>query len=220
MNKLLALVVAAVLSASAPAAENGEFEGKVVVEWLDDPFIPKMRLLENFAFRQANGKVWSVPQGQILDGRGMPPLFLDLFGRPFIGGFRKSAVVYDFATHNMTQPWQEAQRMFFEASVAEGVFPPDAKAMYLLLSLQGSRWEVAGSRCFGSCHGRTVPLEWRPVVDENLIGELLGWVRSADPRLEEIDRHAEAAIRARGPHIFEQPPCNQYSGSTRVRWRC
>lgn len=220
MRIYLTLVAAAVLAAGAAAAEPGRFEGRVVVEWLDDPFIPKMRLTENFGFRQANGKVWNVPHGQILDGRGMPPLFRDLFGQPFHGVFRKSAVVYDFAAQSMTQQWHDAQRMYFEASVAEGVFLPDAKAMYLVLSAQGSRWEVPGSRCFGSCHGQAEPLEWRPVVDETALNDLLGWVRSSDPKLDDIDQRVESAIRARGPHIFEQPPCAQFSGSTRVRWTC
>jgi len=110
--------------------------------------------------------------------------------------------------------------MFFEASVAEGVFPTDAKSMYLVLAAQGTRWEIPGSRCFGSCHGISFPLEWRPVVDEGKVGELLAWVRATDPKLEEIDMRAESAIRAYGPHIFTQSACHQYSGSTRIRKSC
>ena len=55
-------------------------------------------------------------------------------------------------------------------------------------------------------HGISGPLEWRPVIIEAKAGELVNWVCAADPNLEEIDRRAQSAIRAKGPHIFTQPP--------------
>ena len=220
MKKLLLLLAGVVTFVSAQGAEEGQFEGKVVVEWLDDPFVSKMKTVDSFSFKQAKGKVWRVPGGQVLEGKGLPPLFRVHVGQPFDAGFRKSSLVYDSAAQRMTEPWDEAQRMFYEASVAEGVFAQDAKVMYLVLATQGSRWETPGSRCFGSCHGATLPLEWRPVVDENKVNDLIAWVRSSDPPLEDIDERAKDAIRAFGPHIFTQPPCNMFSGSTKVRHKC
>lgn len=225
MKKLLAGLVLTLAIAGAPVtvthgAEQGGFEGRVVVEWLDDAFVPSMRTVEDFGFRQTKGKLWKVARGQVFDGKGMPPLLSDLVAPPYEGRFRKSAMVYESATQRMTEKWDEAQRMFFEASVVEGVAPQDAKVMYLLLVLQGTRWEVPGSRCFGSCHGVSTPLEWRPVIDEARTGELVKWVRTVDPRLEDIDLNAQSAIRAKGPHIFTQPPCDMFSGSTLVRKRC
>ncbi|HZP89342.1 MAG TPA: DUF1353 domain-containing protein [Burkholderiales bacterium] len=221
MTKRWLVAAALAMVTSAHAAEGGRFEGKIAVEWLDDPFVPSMRLIESFAYTEAAGKRWSAPRGQLLDGKGLPPLFRTLIGQPFEAGFRKSMVVYDAAVHQMAEPWDAAQRMFYEASLAEGVFPADAKAMYAVLAAQGSRWEVKGSHCFGSCHGSTVPLEWRPVVDEGKVSELVAWVRATDPTIEEIDKRAKTTVKAQGPHIFEQPPCEgMYSGSTRVRNKC
>jgi hypothetical protein len=191
-----------------------------VVEWLDDAFVPARRAVEDFGFRQATGKVWKVARGQVFDGKGLPPLFCDLAGPPYAGSFRKASMVYESAIQRRAEKWDETQRMFFEAAVAEGVAAQEAKVMYLLLALQGSRWEVPGSRCFGSCHGVSGPLEWRPVIDEARSAELVNWVRAADPQLEEIELRAHAAIRAKGPHIFTQPPCDMFSGSTQVRKRC
>ncbi|MEO8039954.1 MAG: DUF1353 domain-containing protein, partial [Betaproteobacteria bacterium] len=195
-------------------------EGKVVVEWVDDPFVSSMRLVEDFGFRQARGKLWTASRGQLIEGKGLPPLLRDQMGQPFEGGFRKSALLYDSAVQKMTEPWEQAQRMFFEASVVEGVPAVDAKVMYLILAVQGTRWEVSGSRCYGSCHGRETPLEWRPVVSEARVGELMTWVRANDPGLREIDLRAQSAIRAVGPHIFPQSKCNEFSGSTRIRRSC
>lgn len=221
MIKRWILAGALCVMAGAHAGDTGRFEGRVAVEWIDDPFVPSMRLVDEFAFTQAAGKRWRAPSGQLLDGKGLPPLFRTLVGQPFDPGFRKSSVIYDAAVHQMVEPWDAAQRMFYEAALSEGVFPADAKAMYAVLAVQGSRWEVKGSHCFGSCHGSTQPLEWRPVVDEAKVGELVAWVRSADPSIEEIDKRAHTAMKSPGPHIFEQPPCEgMYSGSTRVRNKC
>ena len=225
MNKFLIIISVVALSSGVLAAEAGEinhgsFQGHVVVEWLDDPFVPTMRLMEPFAFEQSAGRLWQVPQGHVLKGRGMPPLFRDLIGQPFYGGFRKASIIYDHATQEMTQPWDDAQRMFFEASMAEGVHESEAKAMYMLLRAQGSRWEVPGSRCYGSCHGKTEPLSWRPVVDEAAVSELLNWVRRDNPSLLQIEQLAETAVLDRGPHVFPLQPCLIFSGSTLVGRRC
>lgn len=220
MKKLLLCLVATMAVPVAHGADPGAFEGKVVVEWVDEGFVPSMRLMQDFAFRQAQGKRWVATQGQVLEGKAMPPLFRDLVGKPFDGGFRKAAVVYDAAAQKMTEHWQQSQRMFFEASVVEGVPESDAKVMYLVLAAQGTRWEIPGSRCYGSCHGQAEPLEWRPVVDEARLASLMQWVRTEDPKIEEIDLQVHEAIRAYGPHIFPQPKCNRFSGSTMIRKSC
>jgi len=211
---------AGVLAADPAQVRHGLFEGRVVVEWLDDPFVPTMRLLEPFAYHQPRGKVWKVPQGHVVKGRGMPPLFRHLIGQPFYGGFRKASIVYDHATQEMKEPWDKAQLMFLDASMAEGVNESEAKAMYLLLRAQGSRWEVPGSRCYGSCHGKTEPLLWRPVVDETVVNDLLGWVRRDNPSVLQIDQLAETAVLDRGPHVFPLQPCLVFSGSTLVGRVC
>jgi hypothetical protein len=142
-------------------------------------------------------------------GTGLPPLFRDLIGQPFDGAFRKSSIVYDYVTHKMTEPWDDAQHMFLDASVAEGVTQAEAKAMYMLLRAQGSRWEVPDSKCYSHCHGKGTPLLWRPLVDEAVVGELLGWVRRNNPSLAEIEQRAQTAMLYPGPHVFphrRQPP--------------
>ena len=225
MKKWWACLIAALAITGSPVAgthgaEQGEFEGRVAVDTVDEGFVPSIRALEDFGFRQSTGKFWKVARGEVFDGKGMPPLLCDLAGPPYAGSFRKSSMVYESATQRRTEKWDEAQRMFFEAALVEGVAPHDAKVMYLLLAIQGSRWEVPGSRCFGSCHGVSGPLEWRPVINETRTGDLVNWVRAADPKLDEIDRRAPSAIRANGPHIFTQPPCDMFSGSTLVRKHC
>ena len=186
------------------AEEEAGFEGRVVLEWVDEtPYVAAMRLVEPFAFHQQNGKIWAVPTGSIVDGRAIPPLFAGLMGLPFEGGFRKTAVVYDYAAKAQEQPWQDAQRMFYEGSIVEGVLPTEAKVMYMLLNAAGSRWEVREtSSCFSHCHTGESELVWRPVVDDEPVIALASWVRQEDPSLEDIEKRISDVILHPGPHIF------------------
>ena len=198
------LVVVAFCGSGLLAAQQSGFTGRVVVEWVDDSrFVAQMRLVEELSFLQARGKTWRVPAGGRVDGRSMSPLFVRISGSAFDGGFRKSAVIYDYATKDMSQPWFEAQRMFFEASLAEGVPPIEAKVMYLLLYTTGPRWAIQGqSSCFNHCHTSVSELAWRPLIDDEPVVALVSWVRKNDPSLQEIDRRARSAILHPGPHIF------------------
>ena len=198
------LIVLALLSGLALAAERGRFQGSVILEWVDDsPFIAAMRLVEPFSYQQANGKSWVVPADTMLDGRFASPLFSTLMGHPFEGGFRNTAVIYDYVVKDMTQPWPEAQRMFFEASIVEGVLPNEAKIMYTLMNAGGTRWaERRSSSCFNSCHAGDGELSWRPLVDDDKVIALVSWVRQTDPSLEDIERRVEEILLHRGPHIF------------------
>lgn len=205
-NPMVALLfVLTVVCSAAFAAQAGRFDGRIIVEWVDEnPFVASMRLVEDFSFTQSSGKTWLVPAGSIVDGRSISPLFVHLSGHPFEGGFRQSAVVYDHAAKQQTQPWQEAQKMFFEASVAEGILPIEAKVMFLLINATGPRWVVRGeSSCFNQCHHTGDPeLVWRPLVDDEPVLGLIGWVRDEDPSMQEIEQRVGEVFLHPGPHVF------------------
>jgi hypothetical protein len=188
----------------ALAVGAGRFHGRVILEWVDDsPFIATMRLVEEFSFEQASGKSWVVPARTTLDGRFAPPLFTQLMGHPFEGGFRKTAIVFDYVAKDMTRPWPESHRMFYEASVVEGVLPIEAKVMFMLMNAGGPRWaERRKSSCFSTCHSGDSALSWRPLVDDEQVISLVSWVRTGDPSLEEIERRVDDTLLHRGPHIF------------------
>lgn len=92
--------------------------------------------------------------------------------------------------------------MFYDAAITEGVLPIEAKVMYMLLNAKASRWAVRDARdCHGRCHRRDEELEWSPKVSEERVLSLIGWVRSEDPALTEIDDAVDKIIVERGPHI-------------------
>jgi len=201
---LLFLALAAFCSGGLVAAAEARFNGRIVLQWVEEnQFVAALQLVEDFSYTRANGEAWVVPAGAVVDGRSMSPLFVQLSGHPFEGGFRKAAVVYDYATKQMSQPWQDAQHMFFEGSVTEGTLPIEAKVMYLLLNATGPRWVVRGkSSCFDQCHTGASELAWRPLVDDDPVIALVSWVRDDDPSLDEIDKRVSDVILHPGPHIF------------------
>ncbi len=151
----------------------------MVVEWLDDPFVAKLQLREDFGYEDRAGKLWLARQGQVLDGASIPPAFRDMIGMPFVGDYRRTSVVYDYYCHVMSEPWRDVHRMFYDASLTEGVSEVNAKVMYAALYAAGLRWEMPGSSCFRSCHAAAPSLTWKPQVEERDV-ETRGRMDQAD----------------------------------------
>jgi Protein of unknown function (DUF1353) len=72
------------------------FVGEVVNKWLkhdgDDRL---MQLRENFTFIESRDCVWTAPAGFIFDGTTIPRALWTVFGDPFIGDYRRAAVIHD-----------------------------------------------------------------------------------------------------------------------------
>jgi len=204
MNRGLFVLAGVFVGAAALAAAQGKFVGTVVVEWLDDPFVPKLQLREDFGFEDQAGKLWLAPQGQVLDGASIPPAFRDRIGMPFVGDYRRASVVYDYYCHVMSEPWRDVHRMFYSASLTEGVGEVNAKVMYATLYAAGLRWELPGSSCFRSCHAAAPSLTWKPQVEETDVRPVVEWVRQVNPTLEEIDKRVDGVLKKPGPHVFAQ----------------
>lgn len=207
MTRIVAFALVMMWSAYAAADEGriagGSFEGKVIVEWLDDPYVLKLRLIKDFTFHDTTG-IWVVPAGTVVDGRSLPTLFVSLAGRPFESNFRKTALVYDYAVKTQERSWEESQRMFYDGLLAEGVMPVEAKVMYMLLNATGPRWEIRGTYgCYGRCHhSRDADLRWSPRVRDDDVVALMSWVRGDNPSLDQIDRRVKQTIIEASPHMI------------------
>ncbi len=208
MHRLLFATLVFALNCAAHAAgeaepEGNHFYGRVVVEWVDDPYVPLLRVVEDFYFFQRGGKVWKTPAGAIVSGRSIPPLFVQLKGHPFESGFRKTAITYDYAVMAREHPWRDADRMFYDGAVTEGVLPVEAKVMYLILYATGPRWAVSATRdCHGRCHRRDEDLAWSPQVDHEQILSLTSWIHAEDPSLDTIEQYVDKVIVQAGPHVI------------------
>jgi hypothetical protein len=186
-------------------ADDGKFEGSIVVEWLEgEGAQPRMKLLQDFAFEDAQGRRWLAPKDQFIDAHSIPPAFRALVGAPFEGNYRKAALLHDYYSSAKTEQWKDVRRLFFNAARASGIAPADAKVMYMALYAEAPRWEPRGSSCFNHCHAARSELVWRPVITENALRPIVEWIDSDDPSLDEIDEKVNAATRRPGPHLFGQ----------------
>lgn len=115
-----------------------EFIGDLVLQPREKPYY---EVMQDFSFKDKDGEIWTTRKGYKTDGATIPPVFWQIIGDPFGGGFIKSAVIHDQACDDKTRTWQDTHRVFFEAMIKEGVSPTLAYTMYSAVYRFGPRWE-------------------------------------------------------------------------------
>ncbi|MFW2371827.1 MAG: DUF1353 domain-containing protein [Gammaproteobacteria bacterium] len=95
---------------------------------------------ENLVFVDKTGTEWVAPKGTVTDGASVPRLALWMTDGRFAKGFLKAAVVHDAycQSDNETRspnqyramPWKSVHRMFYEAMIAAGTTPTEARLMF------------------------------------------------------------------------------------------
>lgn len=118
----------------------GEYSGTVKAEWLTKT--REMKLLEPFAFKGPDCKVWPVPKGAIVDGASIPKIFWSVIGGPFEGRYRDASVVHDYYCKVQSEPSDEVHEMFYNAMLANGVDSIKAGLMFYAVSWYGPRWQL------------------------------------------------------------------------------
>ena len=198
-HTLEALLKAAILgtllagaSTLAAAQPIGEFQGKVVVEWLVDDGEPDrdMRLVEPFSFVDSNGNAWAVPAGAVVNGASIPrPLWTPL-GSPFVGDYRRASVVHDYFCTTRSRPWRAVHRMFFDGLVASAVPMLKAKVLYAAVLRGGPRWSgVAGAEPGGPRFNKVAA-----PFSQTEFEDLQDWVLTNDPTLSELEREVQRLL--------------------------
>ena len=177
--------------------EWGEFPTNPKVEALDDGRL--LRLLEDFAYVDPHGKVWTARQDDVVNGASIPRVFWSLIGGPFSGKFRNASIVHDTACERMSSSWKAVHQMFYEACRCGGVSETKAKIMYAAVYHFGPRWklrEVSEQRVETDDQGvqRTVivkravatDVEASKTTDEATIEKLKKLVEDSNPSLEQL----------------------------------
>jgi hypothetical protein len=199
------IVVAALMCAPVHSADPPQFEGRVVLEVLDDIELDhKLRLLEDFRFRDEHGRLWLAPAGGVIDGTSLPRALRSTAELPPEAQFRKASVLHDYHSRAREEGWREVRRMLYSASLHEGLGPAEAKLVYAAVYAGGWRWEPRTSSCYRSCHASAPMLVWQPDLNQTEFQPVVEWLRGADPTLDEIDRRVDAVTPRPGPHLFTQ----------------
>lgn len=149
MRRCLGLFIAAAvisLPLSVASAEDecqvrvGEYSGRVKAEWLTKT--RHMRLLDDFAFKGPDCRLWPVPKGAIVDGASIPRVLWSVIGGPFDGRYRDGSVVHDYYCKLRTVPSDDVHEMFYHALLANGVDSATAGLMFYAVSWFGPRWQI------------------------------------------------------------------------------
>ena len=207
----LALVsVVAVLSACAsgkkparlsgaeqPASDGpkwGYYTGNPVTRWNPDGLT--MTLLSELRYTDPHGIVWVAPAGSTVNGASIPRSLWSLMGGPFEGKYRDASVLHDVSYEQHKRPWQDCDRMFYNAMRCSGVSAVEAKTMFYALYRFGHHWKFPIKRAKpvkfeGAMVARGEEIPRAIPVNENDVNEARDWIRRAQPSLEQIEQRAE-----------------------------
>jgi hypothetical protein len=171
------------------AQDGGTFQGKVVVEWLEDGAGPdrEMKVLEPFSFTDKRGVSWPVPAGAVINGASIPRAFWDVVGSPFVGDYRRASVVHDHYCTTKERTWQAVHRMFYDGMIAAGLPVVQAKVLYGAVYAGGPRW--SGVR--GAEPGAPQLISVMPEFSADELRELQRRIETANPELYEVERMAQ-----------------------------
>lgn len=135
--------------------EFGRFIGDVVTKWLveEDEDNPQGRhrsmvVMEDFAFIEPDGKRWSAPKHAKINGASIPKALWGIIGPPFVGEYRRAAVLHDVAFSERTESTKAANEMFYYAMLADGVDRLTATIMYEAVERFGPRWDENSAATF------------------------------------------------------------------------
>jgi hypothetical protein len=157
----------------------GYFSGPIETRWEADG--RTMTLLNELRYTDPKGVVWIAPAGSAVDGASIPRALWSFFGGPFEGKFRNASVLHDVAYDQKTRPWQQVDRMFYDAMRCSGVGVVEAKTMYYALYRHGRHWKS---------QKRPEDQSRSTVVNPGEVDAIQQWIRQTDPTLDQIDSRA------------------------------
>ncbi len=171
----------------ARASNWGYYSGPIETRWDNDG--TNMILLNELRYTDPYGEVWIAPAGSRVNGASIPRAFWSLIGAPFEGKYRNASVLHDVAYDQQNRPWEDADRMFYNAMRCSGVGVVTAKTMYYALRRHGRHWK----------HRQAVPAETGPQRSSEVrpsdVDEIQKWIRTNDPNLDQIEARAGGAQR-------------------------
>ena len=159
-----------------------------------------MTLLNELRYTDPKGVVWIAPAGSEVDGASIPRALWSFFGGPFEGKYRNASVLHDVAYDQKSRPWQQVDRMFYDAMRCSGVGAIEAKTMYYSLYRFGRHWKFSIKRAKPVQPNSAEPAEGEEppratAVSPQEVDAIKQWVRTNNPSLNQIEARADAGPR-------------------------
>jgi Protein of unknown function (DUF1353) len=176
----------------------GYYSGEPETRWNADG--RTMTLLSELRYTDPHGLAWVAPAGSIVDGASIPRSLWSVMGGPFEGKYRNASVLHDVAYEQRNRPWQDCDRMFYNAMRCSGVSAVEAKTMFYALYRFGHHWKFSIKRAKpvkfeGKMVARAEEIPRAIPVNENELNDTRDWIRRAEPSLEQIEQRADAEAR-------------------------
>ena len=173
----------------------GYYTGAPETRW--NPDGRSMTLLSELRYTDPHGLVWVAPAGSTVDGASIPRSLWSVMGGPFEGKYRNASVLHDAAYDQRNRPWQDCDRMFYNAMRCSGVGAVEAKTIFYALYRFGHHWKFSIKRAKavkfgGKMVARAEEIPRAIPVNENEVNDARDWIRRAQPSLEEIEQRADA----------------------------
>lgn len=164
---------------ASSAEKNGSFEGRVVIEQLDDgeTFVVRAPL----AFIDPLGVKWRVPEGAKTNCASVPQFAWTVFP-PCRDRHLRASVIHDHYCETRDRPWEAVHRMFYDALRASGVSSLKAKTMYAAVYQFGPRWDPAGAKVRSA--GAALPIDQRKAK----LAVIEKWIAQNNPTMNELEK--------------------------------
>jgi len=172
----------------------GYFSGPIDTRWEADG--RSMTLLNELRYTDPKGVVWVAPAGSKVDGASLPRAFWGIIGGPFEGKYRNASVLHDVAYDEKSKPWQDVDRMFYNAMRCAGVGVVEAKTLYYALYRHGRHWRFSIKKAkpvvpeANETLAEQGPRETAVAPDD--VNAIRQWIKTNDPTLDELDSKAKS----------------------------
>ena len=178
----------------------GYYSGAPETRWDSDG--RTMTLLNEFRYVDPKGEVWTAPAGTVVDGASIPRSLWSIMGGPFEGRYRNASVLHDVSYDRQNRPWQECDRMFYNACRCSGVGAVEAGTMYYALVKFGHHWKYEVKRAKKvkqpkSAYAQQPEEEQYPKaipVNAADVNAARDWIRNSAPSAEEIEQRANTGV--------------------------
>lgn len=131
----------------SPFPQGPCFVGNVVVQFLRETNKADriVRTVEGFTQIDSELRELWVPPGSIANGASIPRILWTVYGSPFVGDYRISAVVHDVHCALKVFSPYVVNRAFFEGMIVDQVRIGKARNMYRAVKWFGPKWEGGSS---------------------------------------------------------------------------
>ncbi len=154
-----------------------------------------MTLLNELRYVDPDGVVWIAPAGSAVDGASIPRSLWSFMGGPFDGKYRNASVLHDVAYDQHIRPWEQCDRMFYNAMRCSGVSAIEAKTMYFALYRFGRHWKRPSAFAGAVAGSGDASVRRALPVDEAELDDAKSWIENADPSLAQIEQRATEIAR-------------------------